>query len=175
MASNDFKAAAPDVCRRIWTFANCEFDECRFELRVAGLPIESELKPLEVLIELLRHSGEVVTKERLLESVWPGLTVVDGSLATAISKLRKGLGDKDAQLVLTIPRIGYRIGVPVDSRRALNSNEYDQASELEKRFVPSKTAKSLDRHSWIVVAAAALAVVAGLSLAFRTKHHPRNG
>jgi TolB-like protein/DNA-binding winged helix-turn-helix (wHTH) protein/Flp pilus assembly protein TadD len=98
---------------QLWHFANCEFDELRLELRVHGKPVELELKPLEVLLQLLRHAGEVVTKEELLEAVWPGLMVVDGSLATAMSKLRKALGDEESSIVLTVPRVGYRLGVPV--------------------------------------------------------------
>jgi eukaryotic-like serine/threonine-protein kinase len=73
-----------------------------------GRPIELELKPLEVLQQLLLRAGEVVTKESLLDSVWPGLNVVDGSLATAVSKLRKALGEG---IILTVPRVGYRLAV----------------------------------------------------------------
>lgn len=99
---------------RAWRFANCEFDELRRELRVAGTKAELESKPLEVLRQLLLHAGEVVTKDELLTSVWPGVMVVDGSLATAVSKLRKALGD-DEKIVATVPRVGYRLAVPVQS------------------------------------------------------------
>lgn len=98
---------------RLWRFADCEFDELRRELRVKGKPIELESKPLDILLQLLLHSGEVVTKEELLDSVWPSVMVVDGSLATAVSKLRKALGDEQHPVVLTVPRIGYRLAVPV--------------------------------------------------------------
>ncbi len=99
----------------MWRFADCEFDESRRELRVAGKPVELEAKPLEVLYQLLLHAGEVVTKEELLEAVWPDVMVVDASLATAISKLRKALGD-DERIVVTVPRVGYRLDVPVQTR-----------------------------------------------------------
>ena len=79
---------------RIWRFADCEFDESTRQLRVHGQLVELESKPLDVLQQLLLHAGEVVTKEELIESVWPGTNVVDGSLATAISKLRKAMGDE---------------------------------------------------------------------------------
>lgn len=95
----------------VWRFAGCEFDPLRRELRVRGAVADVEAKPLEVLHQLLLRAGEVVTKEELLEAVWPGLTVVDGSLATAVSKLRRALGDDD--VIVTLPRIGYRIGVAV--------------------------------------------------------------
>jgi serine/threonine protein kinase/tetratricopeptide (TPR) repeat protein len=64
-----------------------------------------------VLHQLLLHAGEVVTKEELLDSVWPGLMVVDSSLATAVSKLRKALGDDT--IVVTLPRVGYRLAAAV--------------------------------------------------------------
>ena len=59
------------------------------------------------------HAGEVVTKEELLESVWPDVMVVDGSLATAVSKLRKAMGDEEHPAIMTVPRVGYRLAVPV--------------------------------------------------------------
>ena len=102
---------------RVWRFAECEFDESTRQLRVRGQLVDLESKPLDVLQQLLIHAGEVVSKNELLESVWPGVTVVEGSLATAVSKLRKALGDDDQTVVLTIARIGYRLGAPVQSRR----------------------------------------------------------
>src|SRR5882724_5675471 len=98
---------------RLWRFADYEFDELRRELRIKGKPAELESKPLELLLQLLLHAGEVVTKEELLESVWPDVMVVDGSLATAVSKLRKAMGDDTQPAIVTVPRIGYRLAVPV--------------------------------------------------------------
>src|SRR6267378_2402986 len=121
MFANGSQGDAAAVFGRVWSFASCEFDDTRLELRVSGALVDLELKPLEVLLQLLVHSGEVISKERLLDSVWPGLMVVDGSLATAVSKLRKALGDADSSIVLTIPRVGYRLGVPVRSRPAMES------------------------------------------------------
>ena len=102
------------VSGHVWRFAGCEFDELGHELRVRGTRVDVEAKPLEVLHQLLLHAGEVVTKDELLESVWPGLIVVDGSLATAVSKLRKVLGDDG--IVVTLPRVGYRLAVPVQRK-----------------------------------------------------------
>lgn len=101
---------------RSWKFANCEFDELRRELRINGGQVDLEAKPLEVLLQLLQHAGEVVTKDELLEAVWPGTAVVDGSLATAVSKLRKAIGDEEQLTILTVPRTGYRLAVPVQSK-----------------------------------------------------------
>jgi DNA-binding winged helix-turn-helix (wHTH) protein/tetratricopeptide (TPR) repeat protein len=116
MIRNDSAEGVRDPSVLLWKFANCEFDELRRELRVNGSAVDLEAKPLEVLSHLLQHAGEVVTKDELLESVWPGTAVVDGSLATAISKLRKAIGDEDQLTILTVPRTGYRLAVPVQSK-----------------------------------------------------------
>src|SRR5271166_999559 len=113
MNSNAQVGGKGDVQARRWAFGDCEFDELRRELRVKGEVVELEPKPIEVLHQLLLRGGQLVTKEDLLESVWPGLMVVDGSLATAVSKLRKALGDDESSVLLTVPRVGYRLGVPV--------------------------------------------------------------
>src|ERR1700689_1400843 len=102
-----------DTSGRLWRFADYEFDELGRELRVKGMSIELEAKPLDILLQLLLHAGEVVTKEELLESVWPDVMVVDGSLATAVSKLRKALGDEEHPVIVTVARVGYRLAVPV--------------------------------------------------------------
>jgi DNA-binding winged helix-turn-helix (wHTH) protein/TolB-like protein len=96
---------------RVWQFGECEFDELRYQLRVRDRVMDLEGKPLEVLHQLLLRAGDTVRKEELLESVWPGVLVVDASLATAVSKLRKVLGE--GEIVKTVPKIGYRISVPV--------------------------------------------------------------
>jgi DNA-binding winged helix-turn-helix (wHTH) protein/serine/threonine protein kinase len=98
---------------RVWCFADYEFYEMSHELHARGRVVELESKPLDILLQLLLHAGEVVTKEELLESVWPDITVVDGSLATAVSKLRKAMGDEDHPAIVTVPRVGYRLAVPV--------------------------------------------------------------
>jgi DNA-binding winged helix-turn-helix (wHTH) protein/TolB-like protein len=96
----------------VWRFAECSFDELRHELRVRDRIVETEAKPLEVLHQLLLHAGAVVRKEDLLDAVWPGVLVVDASLATAVSKLRKVLGDNEA-IIKTVPKVGYRLAIPV--------------------------------------------------------------
>jgi DNA-binding winged helix-turn-helix (wHTH) protein/TolB-like protein len=104
---------------RVWHFGECEFDELRYELRVRDRVVDLEGKPLEVLHQLLLRAGDTVRKEDLLESVWPGVLVVDASLATAVSKLRKVLGEEE--VIKTVPKVGYRISVPV--RRTISRPE----------------------------------------------------
>ncbi len=81
-------------------------------MRVGGTSVDVESKPLDVLRYLLSHAGEAVTKDELLDAVWPGVTVVDGSLATAMSKLRRALG-ADGDAIVTLARVGYRLSATV--------------------------------------------------------------
>lgn len=92
-----------------YRFGTAEFDETRFELRVAGLPVEVERRALEVLAYLLRHAGELVTKEELFREVWAGRITVDKVLPNAINKLRRALGEANASRVATQARLGYRL------------------------------------------------------------------
>jgi non-specific serine/threonine protein kinase len=92
----------------LYRFGTAELDESRSELRVSTIPIDLQRKPMELLAILLAHNGEVVTKEELLEAVWPGMTTVENVIANAMTKLRQALGEQNATMILTQPKIGYR-------------------------------------------------------------------
>lgn len=102
--------------RRRWTFATYLFDEGNWALMVDGKRVPIETKPLELLRELLVHAGNVVTKDELLDRIWPDVTVVEASLPTAVRKLRLALGDdrRDHAVIETVQGIGYRLSVPVE-------------------------------------------------------------
>lgn len=94
-------------------FGNAQFDEARAELRVGGLAVDLEQRPLQVLALLLRHADEVVTREELFDTVWAGRPTVDNVLANAVAKLRKALGPGEAGRVVNVPRVGYRLVGPI--------------------------------------------------------------
>jgi non-specific serine/threonine protein kinase len=156
MGSGVWGVSIDDGPARIWAFGLCEWNEASRELRVNGVVSEVETKPLEVLSQLLQHAGEVVTKEELLEAVWPDTSVVDGSLATAVSKLRKALGDEAQEIVVTMPRIGYRLGVSVRSRAAISEpggyqtfSPGDVVPGREQWVLHTKLAASDGNHVWL--------------------------
>ncbi|HTV33317.1 MAG TPA: AAA family ATPase [Methylocella sp.] len=72
-------------------------------------------KPFEVLCQLIDRPGELVTKNELLQAVWPNLHVSDSSLSVAINGLRMALGDdsNDPRYIETVTRRGYRFIAPV--------------------------------------------------------------
>lgn len=100
-----------------YRFGSVEFDESRFELRVAGLLVDIQRKPLDVLKYLLDHAGSVVTKDDLLEHLWSGTAPVENVVGNAIAKLRAALGEENAKCLVTQPRVGYRLTGTVERRQ----------------------------------------------------------
>ncbi|MCU0754629.1 MAG: winged helix-turn-helix domain-containing protein [Xanthomonadales bacterium] len=96
-----------------YRFGTAEYDEARRELRVAGLPVELEPRVMDLLAYLLRHAGELVTKEELLREVWAGRITIEKVLPNAIAKLRRALGADNAERIITQARVGYRLDGPI--------------------------------------------------------------
>jgi TolB-like protein/DNA-binding winged helix-turn-helix (wHTH) protein/Flp pilus assembly protein TadD len=82
-------------------------------------------KAADVLLLLVQNSGNVVEKEEILKTVWPETYVEDGSLARAISILRKTLaeGGDGREYIATISKRGYRFTVPVTQTDELRGPE----------------------------------------------------
>src|SRR6185437_15658311 len=107
-----------------YVFGNAEFDEVRGELRVGGLLVDLEHRPLQVLACLLHQADEVVPRQDLFDIVWAGRPTVDNVLANAVAKLRKALGATAHERLVNVPRVGYRLCGPVErtvSGRRLHS------------------------------------------------------
>lgn len=96
-----------------WRFGDCQLDGLSLELTARGQRVKLEPKPLEMLMFLLRHPGEVVTKEELHESLWPGRILSESVLTKCIAKLRQGLGDEQQVIIKTVHGFGYRLIAPV--------------------------------------------------------------
>src|SRR2546425_8817276 len=74
-------------------------------------------KLLDLLFYLLDHSGDLVTKEELLDALWPEANVTENALAQAMSELRQVLGDdaSSPRFIKTVARRGYRFITPVEA------------------------------------------------------------
>jgi len=117
------------ICRL--SFGLFEVDLQSGELWKAGRKIKLQSQPFKVLVTLLEHPGEVVSREDLQLSVWGKDTVVDfdHSLGTAINKIREALGDSadNPRFVETLARRGYRFIAPV---KVLSERLAEMASPL---------------------------------------------
>ena len=105
---------AINAARYRYRFGTAEFDSARFELRVGGLVVEAQHKPLQLLSLLLASPGEVVTKETISNRLWGDRITVENVIANAVSKLRSALGEENAKRIVTAPRQGYRLDGPIE-------------------------------------------------------------
>ena len=100
-------------------FGVFEVDLRTGELRKQGLKIRLRDQPFQILLLLLAHPGEVVSRDELQKQLWPGDTFVDfdRGLNKAVNHLRDALGDsaESPHFIETLPKRGYRLIAPVDA------------------------------------------------------------
>jgi DNA-binding winged helix-turn-helix (wHTH) protein/tetratricopeptide (TPR) repeat protein len=80
-------------------------------LQRAGEPVRLTPKTFQILLVLVRHSEQVVTKDALMKTVWPDTFVEEANLSRNIFMLRKALGESplDHRYIVTVPGRGYRL------------------------------------------------------------------
>src|ERR1043166_5302451 len=141
---------------RILCFGSFEVDVGCGELRRQGLKIRLQDQPFRLLVLLLDHAGDVVTREQVRETLWPADTFVDfdHSLNTAVRKLREALGDsaEAPRYVETVARRGYRFIAPVAPLPAVPAAHSTDAAAAPLR--PSSARRLLILAIVIVICAA---------------------
>jgi DNA-binding winged helix-turn-helix (wHTH) protein len=93
-------------------FGLFEMDFGRFQLFRAGEPVRLEGLPLRLLMYLIDHHGELVTREQIADTLWGKDVFVDVEMGinTAIRKIRIALEDdsEQPQYLQTVVGHGYR-------------------------------------------------------------------
>ena len=109
-------------------------------------------KAAHVLLLLVQSAGSVVEKEAILKTVWPETYVEEGSLARAISILRKALedGESGREYIATVSKRGYRFTVPVRETK-------ESSSRAETAAQPVMVVQHRRLRTWLVIAALLLA------------------
>ncbi len=103
-----------------YVFAPYELDTSRYELHQDGELVPIEPKVFDLLLFLVEHRGEVVTKEALHQHLWPDQFVSDSALTYYIATGRKAIGDsgRTQHMVKTVYRRGYSFIAPVEAQEA---------------------------------------------------------
>ncbi len=103
--------------RSLYRFGVFELEAHTGELRRNGIKLKLQDQPYQVLLKLLEHAGQTVTREQLRSALWPADTFVDfeTGLNTTIKRLRETLGDsaENPAFIETVPKRGYRFIAPV--------------------------------------------------------------
>jgi len=76
-----------------------------------GESVTVKHKSMAVLVFLADANGEVVTRDEIMDAVWPGMEVTDDVLTQSIVELRKAFDDdaRHPKFIETIPRVGFRL------------------------------------------------------------------
>jgi predicted ATPase/DNA-binding winged helix-turn-helix (wHTH) protein len=90
------------------SFGPFELDGATRALRRDGRELALRPKSLAVLVHLAESAGRLVTKDELLQVVWPRVVVTEDSLTRCISDIRAALGAPGDALIRTVPGQGYR-------------------------------------------------------------------
>src|SRR4051794_1068727 len=104
------------MVRRTKTFF--EFDEFRLFpddrlLIREGQPVKVSAKAFDILVLLVENAGDLVTKDDLMQAVWPDSFVEESNIQVQVSVLRKALNVSGREVFETVPRKGYRFTAPV--------------------------------------------------------------
>jgi DNA-binding winged helix-turn-helix (wHTH) protein/Flp pilus assembly protein TadD len=115
IARRDFRDARGILVR----FAGFELDQQRAELRRAdGAAVKLRPKTLDMLRLFVANPGRVLSKQDLMEAVWPNVHVGEDSLFQCIRELRTALGDDQRQMIKLVSGQGYVLDVAVTTAEA---------------------------------------------------------
>jgi adenylate cyclase len=95
---------------KVLHFAGVTLDGARGCLRGPdGIELPLAPKPFDLLMVLARNAGRTMTKDALLDAVWPGVHVTEDSLFQAVREARRAIGDEAGRLLRSVPRRGYML------------------------------------------------------------------
>src|SRR3982074_1418909 len=103
---------------RVFSFDNHTLDTSRRELRRGSELVATQAQVFDLLVHLLKHRDQVVSRDDLIALVWDGRIVSDSTLDSRINAARNAIGDsgKEQRLIRTIPRKGLRFIGAVDEQ-----------------------------------------------------------
>ncbi|MBV8503296.1 MAG: AAA family ATPase [Paucibacter sp.] len=96
-------------------FADFVIDEAEARLERSAQTVELAPRAFQVLCELIRRAGQLVTKDVLLDAVWGHRHINEAALKNIVSQLRNALGDdaRESVYIQTVSRRGYRFIAPI--------------------------------------------------------------
>jgi TolB-like protein len=97
------------------TFGPFVLDRERRQLTRNGQAVPVSHRGYIVLETLLDAGGEPVSKDALMARAWPDIVIEEGNLTVLVSTVRRQLGEGGDAMIVTVPRIGYRLVAQVDA------------------------------------------------------------
>src|SRR5688500_11274948 len=126
------------LSHRIYRFDDFELDALKRQLLHRGQPVTLQPKAFDLLLALVENSGRLLTKDDLLNLVWPDQIVEESNLTVHMSALRKALGENKGEhrFVVTEPGRGYRFIADVaEAGREAGEEEFSIESRTVSRIL----------------------------------------
>src|SRR5882724_489343 len=160
----------PSLISNLYAFGDFRLDAKNRVLRLGEKPIALTPKAFEVLLLLIQHSGQVVSKDELMRTIWPDSFVEEANLTQTVFVLRKALGETPEQrYILTIQGRGYRFAAEVkevSGRVGLAPDTLAAPPRMEVSQ-PKPTDHHWGKKMWLVRGAVLLVLIAALTAYFR--------
>ncbi len=122
-------------------FAGFELDQRRAELRDAdGSPVRLRPKTFDMLYLFAANAGRIVSKQELMEAIWPNIHVGEDSLFQCIREIRTALGDEERSLIKVVSGRGYMFDAEVTGAPAdlvVQTESVSTATKEERTTAPS--------------------------------------
>src|SRR5215467_3225131 len=131
----------------MFQFEGYTLDVARSSLRTADRDVELRPKAFEVLRYLVENADRLVTKEELIQAIWPNVIVTDEALTHCVSEARQAIGDGTQAIIKTIPRRGYRFAAAVSQIATKSGAPVSAAADANGLPSGSDAAQGLDRPS----------------------------
>lgn len=120
-------------------------------------PVEMPWRCFEALKMLIEARGELVDRNALFGALWPGIQVEETSLTKVMTQLRRQLGNGDEGVIVeTVPRLGYRLKLPVETLPQFEVAEEQSQTEIEDVGIGQR---SHGQRRWAVAFAVLAAVI----------------
>ena len=129
-----------------YTFESCQLDIERRELKRDGELLNLRPKVFDVLALLIEQHERVVSKDELMNEVWPGRYISETTLSSSIKELRKALGDtgKEQQFIKTVHGKGFRFIADITEAQAPDAPDATDATITSDSEQIEQTAPELD-------------------------------
>ncbi len=160
----------PSLISNLYAFGDFRLDAKNRVLRLGDMPIALTPKAFEVLLLLIQHGGQLVSKDELMRTIWPDSFVEESNLTQTVFMLRKALGETAEQrYILTIQGRGYRFAPEVKEISSSVSLAPDTATPPPWAEGSQRKPTNHHRHKkmWLVTGVVLLVLVAALTAYFR--------
>ena len=152
----------PTIARALYRFGPFRVDPDKKLLLRDGETVAITPKAIETLVILLRNAGELVSREQMIEELWPDSFVEEANLSQNIFMLRKALGDtpEDRRYIVTLPGRGYRFVGHVET---LPAEGDDNAVDPMVPVSDTAGLETIDhKRGWTAIWIYAVAIIAGV-------------